>query len=122
MNNKLTHCKSFGIMAQMTVKLADDIFFQRWNMLNVSPNKNTRVTVDCANDNGPFVLFQLGIYSVQVVIQVVRCVLYTGLEHKHKYMNNKHTYASLVRLTCAKERKRDESHAIPNQRKNWDNQ
>lgn len=76
MNNELTRCKSFGIMAKMTMKLADDIFFQRWNMLNVSPNKNTRVTVDCTNDNGPFVLFQLGIYSVQVVIQVALCIVH----------------------------------------------
>lgn len=62
-----------------------------------SSNENTSETVDCANDNGPFVLFSARDISVQVVIQVLPLV-HTHVYLKQSYTNTMHTH-TLIRNT-----------------------
>lgn len=88
-------------------------------MWNCSPNKNTCVAVDCANDNGPFALYSAWIYisSSSCCSSGSRAVHES--KHKHKHIHTQ-TQTRPKRRHAPKEREREPCDTKSTQE--WDNQ
>lgn len=88
-------------------------------MWNCSPNKNTCVAVDCANDNGPFALYSAWIYiQFKLLFKWLPCC--TRIQAQTQAHSHTNTNASQTQTCTEREREREPCDTKSTQE--WDNQ